>query len=93
MTTTSRRTSPPRSDPVALAGFALGITGLVAWLVPLLGAVVGVVGLVLSLLGRTRVRRSGARNGAHPAVGLVLSVLTLVLSTGNAALGAHLAST
>lgn len=78
---------------MALAGFALGIAGLVAWLVPVPGAVVGVVGLVLSSLARARVRRGRTHGGAHAAVGLVLSVLTLVLSAGNAALGAHLAST
>ena len=81
----------PQADAELIAGFVLGIVSLLAWLIPLVGAPVAVVGLVLSAVGRSKVARTGARNGTQAAVGIVLSVVGLVLSIGNAALGAYLA--
>jgi hypothetical protein len=93
MTTPSAaRPSTTRTEPLALAGFILGIVSLLAWLLPLVGIPVAVVGLVLSALGRSRVNRSGAPNGRQATVGLVLSCVGLVLALGNAALGAYLAT-
>jgi hypothetical protein len=89
--TVTPETASTRTEPLALAGFVLGIVSLLAWLIPLVGAPVAVVGLVLSAVGRSKVARTGARNGTQAAVGIVLSVVGLVLSIGNAALGAYLA--
>lgn len=91
MTTTSN-SNPTRSEPLALAGFVLGIVSLVAWLVPLVGAPVSIVGAVLSGVGRGRARRSGARNGTQATVGFVLSLIGLVLTIASAAFGAYLAT-
>lgn len=91
MTTTTPNQQSTRSEPLALAGFVLGIVSLLAWLIPVLGAPVAIVGLVLSVLGRNRVRRHGARNGTQATVGIVLSTIGLVLSVGNAIVGIVLA--
>lgn len=92
MTTTPHTTGTSnRTEPLALAGFVLGLVSLLAWLIPLIGVPISIVGLVLSALGRGKVRRTGARNGTQAAVGIVLSAIGLVLAIGNAALGAYLA--
>lgn len=80
---------PPldRGRGMALAGLILGIIGIIAWLIPLFGFPVTIVGIVLAALGR----RSTSRRGMALA-GLILSIVGLVLSFGNCALGIYLAT-
>lgn len=73
----------PLYDPrgKATASLILGIIGMVAWLLPIAGLPVNIVGLALG----TRGRRSSAR--ALATWGVVLSSIGLGLSIVNAVLG------
>lgn len=68
----------------ATASLVLGIVGLLAWLSPMLGTVIGVIGIVMGTMGR----KSTARGRA--TAGLVLSILTVVASAGNFILSVYL---
>lgn len=87
---------PPQFVPVlvkepgrgqAMAGMILGIVGMILWLLPFLGLPIGIVGLIMSILGRRSVSRKGMA-----LAGLILSIITLVLALSNCALGAYLAT-
>ncbi len=69
----------------ALAGLVLSIISMIAWLFPLAGVPLAILGIIFSALGR----RSFSRK-TMATVGLVLSIIALVLALGNAALGAYL---
>jgi hypothetical protein len=79
---------PPASSGqgLAIAGFVLGLFGLVAWCLPLFGLPINIVGLILSAKGR----RSSQRGLA--LAGIVLCSIGLGLALVNAALGAYLAA-
>lgn len=65
----------------SIASFVLGIIGIVAWLLPLFGYPVTIVGLVLGCLAR-----KNEKNGFNLA-GIILSIITLLLTLGNSILG------
>jgi peptidoglycan/LPS O-acetylase OafA/YrhL len=65
----------------------LGLFGLLAWLLPIIGLPTTITGLVLGIESV-----NGSRKGMATA-GIVLCIIGLVLSTGNAALGAYLGAT
>ena len=69
----------------AVVGLILGIASLLAWLLPLLGYPVSIVGIVMGALGTKSEKRSMA------IVGLVLSIIGLILTIGNSAYGVYLA--
>lgn len=68
----------------ATASLVLGIVGLLAWLSPMLGTVIGIIGIVMGTMGR----KSTARGRA--TAGLVMSILTVVASVGNFILSVYL---
>ncbi len=79
--------APDNRGGLAVAGFVLGIISLLAWLLPICGAPVAIIGLVLSILGRgSPTRRTLA------TIGLVLCIVGILLSVGNAAVGIYLAA-
>jgi hypothetical protein len=61
----------------------LGIIGSLAGLIPIAGMLVGgplgVIGLVLGLAGRGRIKRGQATNGKQTLWGVILSALSIVL--------------
>ena len=61
--------------------FVLGIVGIIAWLLPLFGYPVTIVGLVLGCIAR-----KDKKNGFNLA-GIILSAITLALTLGNSILG------
>jgi hypothetical protein len=69
---------------MAVASLVLGIFSLFAWLLPVAGLPVAIVGLVLGILGRRSLRRGLAMGG------IVTSSIGLGLSLINAVLGAIL---
>ena len=77
---------PDQNGGQAIAGLVLGIISMLAWLLPICGLPVAIVGIVLSALGRKSVSRR-----TMATVGLVLSIIGLVLTLGNAALGVLMA--
>ena len=72
----------PSAQPAnATAAFVLSIIGLVAWLIPLFGFPVNIVGLVLSVIG---VRE----NRKHAKAARVMSIVGLSLTGINSLIGA-----
>jgi biopolymer transport protein ExbB/TolQ len=83
----SSRNSSDRDAKKATTGLVLGIIGLVAWCLPIVGLPVTVIGLVMSLQALS----SSQKNKAITAA--VLCVLGLLFSIANAAVGAYLGAT
>src|SRR5262249_34675406 len=78
------RASAVRYTRQAVAGLVLGIIGLIAWYLPLFGTPIGIIGVVMSVMGR----RSASRR-TMATVGLVLCIISLVLSWLSSAYGAY----
>ena len=77
--------APAVSEPgsgQAVAGMILGIIGLIAWLLPLIGYPVSITGLVLALKGR----RAFSRRTMATA-GVVLSAIALGLTVLSSLIG------
>jgi len=68
----------------ATASLVLGIISIIAWIIPLYGLPTTIAGLVLGIKGLGPQRRGTA------VAGIVLSVIFLVLTLFNAAMGAYL---
>lgn len=77
----------PVGSGKAIWSLCLGLFGLLAWLLPIIGLPTTITGLVLGIKSV-----NGPRKGMATA-GIVLCIIGLVLSTGNAALGAYLGAT
>lgn len=63
------------------AGFILGIISLIAWLLPLAGYPVSIVGLVLSIKAKKNPENKTA------IAGMILSIIGLILTLTNSILG------
>lgn len=79
--------APQQGGGLAIAALVLGIISLIAWLLPICGFPVAIVGLILGFIGR----RSPARRGMATA-GIVLNIIGLVLTIGSAAFGVYIAT-
>lgn len=66
-----------------IAALVLGLIGIFAWLIPIIGLPIGIVGLVMGIMGMKRCGKGMA------IAGIVLSVLCLVLTIINASIGAY----
>lgn len=71
----------------ATKGLVLGIVGLVAWIIPLVGAPVTIIGLIFSIKGLRSLKRSMA------IAGIVLSTIGLIATIINASIGAYQGAT
>lgn len=76
-------TAPDRSA-LAIGSLVIGIVGLCAWFIPICGAPLSIIGIILGALSLGSSRRGMA------IAGLVLAGLSLLLSLCNAAFGAYL---
>lgn len=80
-----RRAGPPPGagrNGFAIAGFVLGMVGLIFSLIPVIGLVAWplvVLGVVFGTLGLLRVRRGDAPHAGLAVIGLVLSALGLIV--------------
>jgi hypothetical protein len=92
---------PPQAAPAttrggssgrATAALVLGILAIPTALFPILGLIVGVVGLVLGLTAKGVIRREGLTNMGHAKWGVILSSIGLVLTIINAVAGAIIAT-
>lgn len=81
------QTEQPTGGGIAIASLVLGIIGLLAWCVPIIGLPINVVGLVLGIKGRESVNSSMAK------AGVTMCIIGLVLTIINAAIGAYLGAT
>jgi hypothetical protein len=71
----------------AVASLVLGIIGVFAWLIPLIGFPVTIVGLILGIGGM----KSSSRGMA--IAGVVLCIIFLVVTIINSAIGAYMGVT
>ncbi len=63
-----------RTNGVAIAGFVLGIFATLFCIVPGLGMILGIVGLILSIIGITKKKSCGS-GGGLAITGLILSII------------------
>lgn len=70
----------------ALTGFVLGLCSIMAWVIPLIGFPVTVIGIIFSALGLNSNRRALA------IAGLVLSIIFFVVTLINSIVGAAIMS-
>ena len=78
---------PQESNGKSVASLVLGIVGVIAWCLPILGLPVGVIGLIMGIQGYNR---SNAKGMAM--AGIVLSIICLVLTIINSSIGAYMGS-
>ena len=71
----------------ATIGLVCGLVSVVGWLLPILGLQLTIFGIVKSGNGL------GSLNGGRAVAGLVLSIIFLLLTIANAAVGAYMAAT
>lgn len=69
---------------MSLASMILGLCGLVAWCLPLVGYPVTIVGLILGCIGRNK----GGKGMA--TAGIILSIITLLFTLANSIAGIYL---
>jgi hypothetical protein len=68
----------------ATASLVLGVIGMFAWLIPLFGLPVNIVGLVFGVKGR------GSEKPKFATAGIVLTIIGLVACVINASIGAFM---
>ena len=83
---TPQPSAPAKSQPIA--GFVLGIIGLLAWLIPLFGFPITITGLILSI--KTKMKPEG---GGLAVAGIVLNIIGLVATIINMSIGAYMDAT
>jgi len=71
----------------AITSLVLGLVGIIAWFLPLLGFPVSIIGLIMGVIGQKSTKKNMA------TVGLVLSIICLVATIINASIGAYLGCT
>jgi hypothetical protein len=71
----------------ATQSLVLGIIGMVAWFIPIIGLPVQIVGLVFG------VKAKNSTKSGRASAGIVLCIIGLVLSVANASIGAYLGAT
>lgn len=72
---------------MSIASMILGLVGLVAWCLPIVGFPVTIAGLVLGILG---IKKGGK---GMAIAGIVLCSITLIITLVNSVLGAYLGAT
>ncbi len=73
-----------KKSGMSVASMVLGISGLIAWILPLIGFPVTIAGLILGISGR----KKGGKGMA--TAGIVLCIITLVLTLCNSVAGAYI---
>lgn len=71
----------------AITGLILGIIGMVAWFIPIIGAPIVIIGLIFSIKGLKSLKHGMA------VTGIVLCSIGLFLTIANASIGAYMGAT
>lgn len=74
----------PARNGHALASLILGLISIIAWIIPLFGIPIAIIGIIMGVMGRKSSKKGMA------TAGLVLSIIFLLASIANAGLGAYL---
>jgi hypothetical protein len=82
----------PVSEPDPLAkkattSLVLGIIGMVAWFIPIIGLPIQIVGLLFCI------KAKHSTKSGHATAGIVLCIIGLVFSIVNASIGAYMGAT
>ena len=72
-----------RKPGFGVAALVLGIVGVLAWIIPIIGLPVGIIALVLGIIGLKKSSKGMS------IVGIVLGIICLVLTIINSAIGAY----
>ena len=75
-----------KKSTIAMVGFILGLASIIAWFIPLIGFPVTICGIVFSALGLN------SNNRPKAVAGLTLSIIFLVVTFINSAMGVILYS-
>jgi len=70
-----------------IAALILGLIGLLAWFIPLIGFPITITGLIFGIAGRKRKRKGAA------LAGMILSAICLAATIINSVIGAYHAAT
>lgn len=76
-----------KKEKQAMVGFILGLCSIAAWLLPIIGYPVTIIGIIFSAMGM-----KSSKNRKKAIVGLVLSIIFLIVTLINSILGAIIAS-
>lgn len=76
----------------ATASMVLGIISIPAALAPIIGLIIGVIGLTLGLTARSDIDRRGLTNRGQAVAGIWLSSIGLFLTVANFVAGAIIAT-
>jgi len=68
------------ADPVAITALTVAIPALLLALIPIIGLVPAAAALVLAIVARSRVRRSGRRGDGIAIAGLVTAIVALIIA-------------
>jgi hypothetical protein len=77
----------PQSNGKAVTSLVLGIIGMMAWLLPIIGLPITIVGLVQGIYGMRTTQRGMA------IAGMILSIIGLIFTIINATIGAYMGAT
>lgn len=82
-------TAKPVADNkgMSIASLVLGIVGLIAWIIPIIGFPVIIAGLILGIIG---IQKGGK---GMAVAGITLCIITFVLTIANSAIGAYMGYT
>lgn len=69
---------------MATASLVLGCVSFITWLIPFFGFPVSILGIIFGILGG---KQPGKEKMA--LIGLIISIITLVLTVANSAIGAY----
>lgn len=75
-----------KSPTRALTGFILGLSSLIAWLLPIIGYPVSILGIIFSSLGLNSSRKGMA------IIGLILSIIFFIVTLINSIAGVMMVS-
>ncbi|MBI2042479.1 MAG: DUF4190 domain-containing protein [Candidatus Nealsonbacteria bacterium] len=83
----SFNTGDAKKNGKATTGLVLGIIGLIAWFIPIIGAPITIIGLIFSIKGLKSLKRGVA------ITGIVLCSIGLLATIINASIGAYMGAT
>jgi hypothetical protein len=72
--------SSTATDGVAVAALIVGILAILVSWIPVLGAIGGIVALVLGLVGRSRIKKRGARGNGMAVTGIATGAVAIAIN-------------
>ena len=73
---------------MAIASLVLGCVGFITWLIPLFGFPTSILGIIFGIIGMKKPEKQKIA-----LAGLIISIVTLIITTVNSAIGAYQGTT